>query len=200
MFNRPVKETERGRNVDDMRSVELYWQRDESAIRETVEKYGVYCHTIAKNILQDNEDAGECVNDTWLKTWHAIPPQRPKYLKLFLAKITRNLAVNRLEERMAGKRGGNQVFLVLEELEECIGGADSVEEAFLGEELRQTIDRFVHRLPERDCNVFVRRYFFTESIGEIADRYRMTENHVTVVLSRTRRKLKAYLRQEGYSV
>lgn len=186
--------------MEDMQIVELFWQRDESAIRETAEKYGVYCHAIANNILQDNEDAGECVNDTWLKTRHAIPPQRPKHLKLFLAKITRNLAINRLEERKAGKRGGNQIFLVLDELEECIGDADSVEDALVGEELRQTIDRFVHRLPERDCDIFVRRYFFTESIGEIAARYQMTENHVTVVLSRTRRKLKAYLRQEGYCI
>ena len=180
--------------------VELYWQRNEAAIGKTEKKYGTYCRAIAMNILQDREDAGECVNDTWLKAWNAIPPARPRQLKLFLARITRNLALNRLEEKSAEKRGGGQIFQVLDELVECVSTGGAVEEAILEEELRRSINQFVRQLPERDCNVFVRRYFFVDSIEEIGSRYGMTKNHVMVSLSRTRRKLKDHLRQEGYSV
>lgn len=188
------------RIVSDDQIIELYWLRDEKAIDETAGKYGSYCHTIADNILHSQEDAEECVNDTWLQAWRAIPPNRPERLKLFLAKITRNLAFNLYKVKTADKRGGGRMSVVLDELEECISDRSDVETVYLGKELGTIINRFVNQLTERDSNVFVRRYFFTESIAEIAARYRMTENYVSVSLSRTRRRLKQYLEQEGYRV
>ncbi len=184
--------------MDDSQIIELYWQRDTDAISETAGKYGAYCFAIADNILHNAEDSEECVNDTWLHAWNAIPPQRPGSLRMFLAKITRNLSFNRFNAKNARKRGGGEIALVLDELAECLGGGTDTESAYEAKELRQSIRDFVRALPERDGNVLVRRYFFAESIADIAKRYGLTENNVTVILSRTRRKLKAYLLKEGY--
>ena len=117
--------------MDDNQIIELYWQRSENAITETDRKYGAYCNTVAYNILQNKEDAEECVNDTWLGAWDAIPPNRPSILRAFLAKITRNLSVNRLEKRLAEKRGGGAEFVVLDELEECIGAQTECKTGFI---------------------------------------------------------------------
>ena len=183
--------------MEDSQIVELYWRKDADAISETAGKYGAYCFAIAENILHNAEDSEECVNDTWLHAWNAIPPQRPDTLRMFLAKITRNLAFNRFRARNARKRGGGEMALVLDELGECLGGADA-EAAYEAKELRQCIRRFVRALPERERNVLVRRYFFAESAADIAKRYGLRENNVMVILSRTRRKLKAHLLKEGY--
>jgi len=184
--------------MEDSRIVALYWQRNPDAIKETENKYGAYCFFIADNILHSKEDAEECVNDTWLKTWDAIPPQSPNKLQLFLAKITRNLSFNRYKARTAEKRGGGEVSLVLDELSECVVGDPTVEQVYAAKELSECIRLFVRALPERDGNVFVRRYFFTESVSEIAKKYALTENHVMVILSRTRKKLKKHLIKEGF--
>lgn len=184
--------------MEDSRIVALYWQRDPDAIKETENKYGAYCFSIADNILHSKEDAEECVNDTWFKTWDAIPPQRPNKLQLFLARITRNLSFNRYKARTAEKRGGGEISLVLDELAECVAGNATVEQAYAAKELSECIRLFVRALPERDGNVFVRRYFFTESVSEIAKKYALTENHVMVILSRTRKKLKTHLMKEGF--
>ena len=184
--------------MEDSRIVELYWQRDPDAIRETSSKYGAYCFAIADNILSSREDAEECVNDTWLNTWNAIPPRRPEKLQIFLAKVTRNLSFNRLSTRTAGKRGGGEIDLILDELAECLAGESDVESIYEAKELGQCIRLFARALPERDGNVFVRRYFFTEPASVIAKRYGLTENNVMVILSRTRKKLKAHLIMEGY--
>ena len=183
--------------MEDSRIVELYWQKNADAISETAGKYGSYCFAIAENILHNTEDSEECVNDTWLHAWNAIPPQRPNALRMFLAKITRNLAFNRFNARNAEKRGGGEIALVLDELGECLGGADT-EAAYEAKELRQCIRRFIRALPERDGNVMARRYFFAEPVADIAKRYGLNENHVMVILSRTRKKLKAHLLKEGY--
>lgn len=184
--------------MEDNQIVELYWQKNADAISETVSKYGAYCFAIAKNILRNTEDSEECVNDTWLHTWNAIPPQKPNVLRMFLAKITRNLAFNRFNARNAEKRGGGEIALVLDELGECLGGGADVEATYEAKELRQCIRCFVQALPEREGNVLVRRYFFAESVTDIAKRYGLRENNVMVILSRTRRKLKAHLLKEGY--
>ena len=186
--------------MEDRQIVELYWQRNENAIQETVNKYGAYCYAIADNILNNQEDSEECVNDTWLKAWNAMPPQKPHNLKMFLAKITRNLSLNRIEAQNAQKRGGGEAALVLDELAECLASKSNVESTYIAKELGESVRIFVRRLPEREGNVFVRRYFFMEPIAVIAKRYRMTENHVMVMLSRTRKKLKIYLEKEGYDV
>ncbi len=184
--------------MEDSQIVELYWQRSADAIPETAGKYGAYCFTIADNILHSAEDSEECVNDTWLHAWNAMPPQRPKVLRAFLARITRNLAFDRFRARSAEKRGGGEIDLVLDELGECLGGDGDVETACEAEELRRSIGRFVRSLPEREGNVLVRRYFFAEPAADIAKRYGLSENNVMVILSRTRKKLKAHLLKEGY--
>lgn len=184
--------------MEDNQIVELYWQKNTDAISETANKYGTYCFTVADNILHNCEDSEECVNDTWLHVWNAIPPQKPNVLRMFLAKITRNLSFNRFNAKNAEKRGGGEIILVLDELAECLANETDVEAAYERRELEQCIRYFVRALPEREGNVFVRRYFFTETVAEIAKRYGLTENNVMVILSRTRKKLKAELKKEGY--
>ena len=184
--------------MEDSKIIELYWQKDENAIPETADKYGAYCFTIADNILHSVEDSEECVNDTWLRAWNAIPPQRPGVLRIFLAKITRNLSFDRFNARNAEKRGGGEITLILDELGECLDSGADTEAAYEAKELRQSVRRFVRALPERDGNVLVRRYFFADSVSDIARRYALTENNVMVILCRTRKKLKAWLLKEGY--
>ena len=184
--------------MDDEDILTLYRQRQNAALEETAMKYGRLCFSVADHILQNPEDSEECVNDTWLHAWNAIPPQRPMRLKYFLARITRNLALDRWHAMTAEKRGGCGIEPVLEELAECADPAGSVENELIAKELGDAVQRFVRALPEREGNLFLRRYFYTESIREIAARYRLTENHVMVLLSRTRKKLKAYLIKEGF--
>lgn len=184
--------------MEDRQIVELYWQKNPDAISETAGKYGAYCFAIADNILHSAEDSEECVNDTWLHAWNAIPPQRPRVLRLFLARITRNLSFDRFSARTAEKRGGGEIALILDELGECLSGGTDAESVCEAKELRQCVRRFVEELPERDGNVLVRRYFFSEPVADIARRYGLTEDHVAVILSRTRRKLRAHLLKEGY--
>ena len=184
--------------MEDQRIIELYWSRSTEAIQQTAHKYGAYCFSIADRILHSKEDAEECVNDTWLRAWNSIPPHKPQRLSLFLAKITRNLSFNRFQAKSAEKRGGGEMDLVLDELAECLACETDVVAAYEAKELGQSIRRFVSSLPERESNVFLRRYFFAEPISEIAKRLRITENHVMVILSRTRKKLKSQLIKEGY--
>ena len=184
--------------MEDSRIVELYWQKNADAIKETDRKYGAYCFAIADNILHNREDSEECVNDTWLNAWNAMPPQKPTKLQMFLAKITRNLSFNRFNSRSAEKRGGGEIVLVLDELAECLSVGSDVESEYEARELGQCIRRFVQKLSEQEGNVFVRRYFFTESTAEIARRYDLSENYVCVILSRTRKKLKTQLIREGF--
>ena len=184
--------------MEDNEIVELYWQRDENAIRKSDSKYGAYCFAVADNILHSKEDSEECVNDTWLKAWNTMPPQRPNKLRMFLAKITRNLSFNRYNARSTEKRGGGEITAVLDELAECLESESDVAGEYEAKELEQYIRCFVRSLPERDGNVFVRRYFFAEPVRKIAERYGLTDNHVMVILSRTRGKLKANLKKEGF--
>lgn len=184
--------------MEDSQIIELYWRKNADAISETADKYGAYCFTIANNILHSAEDSEECVNDTWLHAWNAMPPQRPAVFRIFLAKITRNLSLNRFHARNVEKRGGGEIRLVLDELSECLAGGTDVEAAYEAAELEQCICRFVRSLPERERNVFVRRYFFTEPVAEIAARYGLTANHIMVILSRARKKLKLKLEKEGF--
>ena len=184
--------------MEDNCILELYWERNTAAIDETNKKYGAYCFSIADNILHSKEDAEECVNDTWLNAWNAIPPQKPEKLRIFLAKIVRNIAFARFRFRSAEKRGGGEIHLVLDELAECIASKTDVTSEYECKELGRCINRFVKDLPVRDGNVFLRRYFYTEPTAEIGKRYGLTENNVTVILSRTRKKLRIYLQKEGF--
>lgn len=183
--------------MEDKRIVALYRERNTDAVKESSQKYGGYCFAIANRILHCREDAEECLNDTWLHAWNAIPPARPDNLQLFLAKIVRNLSFDRYSARTAEKRGGGEADLVLDELAECIAAESDVAKEYENRQLGIAIRRFVGSLPERECNLFLRRYFYTEAVGDIAARYHLTENHVAVILSRTRKKLKKYLIKEG---
>ena len=184
--------------MEDSQIIELYWQKNADAISETSSKYGSYCFAIADHILHSPEDSEECVNDTWLRAWNAMPPQRPGVLRMFLAKITRRLSVNRFHARSAEKRGSGEISLVLDELADCLAGGTDVEAEYEVRELEECIRRFVRGLPERDGNVVVRRYFFTEPVAAIAEQYGLTENNVSVILSRARKKLRLKLAKEGY--
>lgn len=175
----------------------MYWGREERAIEETQKSYGRYCYHIAWNILYDREDSDECVNDTWLWAWNAIPPGRPEKLGLFLGKITRNLSLDRWKGKHTMKRGNGEMLLALDELAECIPTAHSVEDVVEAGELERLLNVFLHKLPERECNVFLRRYWFAEEYGVIAERYGMKLNTVKTSLFRTRAKLKEYLEKEG---
>lgn len=186
--------------MKDEEIVALYFARDEQAVARTDEKYGGYCFTLANRILCNESDAEETVSDTYMRAWQSIPPTKPKVLRLFLAKITRNLAFSRWRSESAQKRGGGEVPLVLEELEECIGSDADVSARLEAKELTRTIAAFLDTQSQKEQNVFLRRYFFVEDTGEIAQRYHMTPEAVLKSLSRTRKKLKAYLIQEGYAV
>ena len=184
--------------MNDIKIIELYFKRDTRAISETKNKYGNYCFTIANNVLSNFEDSEECLNDTLFYSWNTIPPTKPNVLRLFLAKIARNLAFNKFKAKTAKKRGNGQIELVLDELNECITDNTDVLDEIIAKELGETINKFLLNLSTKERNVFCRRYFFVEPIASIAKRYNLTENNVKVMLSRTRNKLKEYLIKEGY--
>ena len=186
--------------MEDLEIVELYWSRNEDAIKETSKKYGNYCYSISYNILNNNEDAQECVNDTYLGAWNAIPPHHPNILSTFLGKITRRLSLNKWREKNAQKRGGGEVVLSFDELEECIGTNDYAKEELDAQELANTINTFLKTLKEDERKVFVCRYFYFESIDDIAVRFMFTQSKVKMMLKRTRDKLKDYLVKEGVLV
>ena len=189
-----------GIELEDSKIIDLYWARKEQALAETDAKYGNYCRTIARNILRNFEDTEECVSDTWLHAWNSMPPQRPGILSAFLGRITRNLSFDRCKYQQAAKRGGGALPLALDELGECIPSAQRVEYALEQKELAAAIDRFLRTLPEKDCNLFLRRYWYVDSISVIADRYGMKENTVKSILFRTREKLRKFLGEEGIAV
>jgi RNA polymerase sigma-70 factor (ECF subfamily) len=184
--------------MKDEEIIDLYWRREESAIQETHAKYGSYCYTIANRILYNHQDSEECVNDTWLRTWNALPPERPGFLRSYLAKITRNLSLDRYRSNTSQKRGGGEFRLALDELAECVADTKDLEDELMAQELNTIIQSFVKSLPPRDGDVFLRRYFYFDSTGDIARRYGLKESNVLMILSRTRSKLKDRLTKEGY--
>ena len=184
--------------MDDNRIVDLYWKRSEQAITETSMKYGKYCYAIAYNILYNNEDSEESVNDTYLAAWNSMPPKRPDILSAFLGKITRYISIDRWKNRMALKRGGGEIPLVLEELEECVSAKMSVEEEYLKKELLEGINQFLADLPETERKVFMYRYWNLDSIERISKRYGYSTSKVTSMLYRTRGKFRKFLETEEY--
>ncbi len=183
--------------MEDNIIIDLYWERSEDAISETAAKYGGYCFSIAYNILSNKEDSEESVNDTYLAAWNTMPPRRPQILAAFLGKMTRYISLDRWKNRTAAKRGGGEVPLLLDELEECVTGTGSVEEEYLRKELVRNINRFLEGLPETDRKVFMCRYWYMDTIEDIAERFGFTESKVTSMLHRTRGKLKKLLVKEG---
>lgn len=180
--------------------IALYRRRDEDAIRRTAEALGGYCYTVAYNVLNNREDAEECVNDTYLAVWNAIPPAEPVSLKSFVTAITRRIALNRYKEQNRDKRGGGQVPLALEELAEVVSDTEDVVAAYERQELLESITEFLRACPQRDRGLFLDRYLRLEPTAVLAERYRVKEAQVLLILSRTRKKLKAHLEKEGYTL
>lgn len=164
--------------MDDAKIVQLYWDRNEQAISATADKYGNYCAAIAKNILGNSQDTEECVNDTYLNAWNSMPPHRPNILATFLGKITRNLALNKYKHNTA----------------------DNVEQEINRKELILAINHFLKKLPSDKRNIFVCRYWYFDSISDIAAHFDMTENNVSVTLNRLRLKLRNYLLERGFEL
>ena len=184
--------------MDDKSIVDLYFNRDEEAITQTDKKYGRYCYSIAYNILTNKEDAEESVCDTYMTAWKAIPPRRPSVLSTFLGKITRHISIDRWRERSAYKRGGGEVILALEELEDCVAGLQNVEMEYERKELIRAYVKLLDALPITERRIFLCRYWYVESIETIADKFGFSQSKVKTMLHRTRAKLRKQLAEEGY--
>lgn len=185
-------------NTEDPRIIELYFNRDEEAIKETNAKYGNLCHSIAYNILNNHEDAEECVNDTYASVWNTIPPIRPYNFMAFICKIARNLSLKRLEFMKRKKRSA-EIILSLDELTAVLPDERYAPDVS-DEEVGKLISEFLRGQEEYVRNVFIRRYFYFDSIREIAKRYSYTESKVKNMLFHTRNKLKDYLIKEGVEI
>ncbi len=183
--------------MDDKEIIALYLNRDEKALEHTAEKYDSYCYTIAHQILGSEEDAKECVNDVLLAAWETIPPNRPEKLSLYLGKITKNISVNKLRTINAKKRGADYVRVCIDELSEIVPSENDPTILLESEELAQAIERGLRSVSATNRRIFISRYYYLESIGEIASRLCMNENQVKLRLHRTRAKLRKMLRKEG---
>ena len=183
--------------MEDQKIVSLYWERNEDAIVETHKKYGKYCYVIAYNILHSHEDSEECVNDTWNGAWNAMPPEKPTKLQGFLARITRNIAIDRYRYDYAQKRGA-EIDSAIDEYWECIPNKDAPIDEELA--LKEAINSFLAKLDTRERIIFMRRYWYSMSVKDIADGMELSETHVSVILHRTRRKFKDHLTKEGIFV
>lgn len=184
--------------MDDLKIIELYFSRDEEAIRHTADKYGAYCMAVSMNILRSQPDAEECVNDTYLRTWNSIPPARPTSLKLFLARITRNISLNRHRALHADKRN-RDLEVSLSELEACFPAPDDLPEGS-ATPIIDAMNDFLAAQAKTDRVIFVRRYWYSLPASQIAEEMGMTENAVWVRLHRTREKLREHLTERGYTL
>ena len=184
--------------MEDSAIIDLYWAREERALSETDAKYGGYCRSIAHNILKNREDSEECVSDTWLHAWNAMPPQRPSILSSFLGRITRNLALNRCKAANAQKRQGSAFALSLDELDDCAPALSSPDDEATAAELGRSISAFLRTQSEEVRSMFILRYFYCEPVEALAARFHCGESRIKTTLLRTRRKLKEHLIKEGY--
>lgn len=183
--------------MEDQEIVELYFRRDEQAIVRTDRKYGPYCYSVAYNVLSDQEDARECVSDTYLAAWNRIPPARPSLLGAFLGKITRHLSIDRWRRRSAYKRTGGQMAFALEELGEIADRGETPEDTVGRKELVAAVNRFLQALPQRERSVFLCRYWYLDSLEDIAAKTGLTKGHISTMLHRTRKRLCICLQKEG---
>lgn len=184
--------------MDDAQIIELFFDRDEEAVRRLEEKYGPYCFQIAWNVLNNREDSEECVNDTWLSAWTYIPPKKPAILSSFVGKITRGLAIDCLRKKYAAKRADLHTVSLEEEIREIDGLiSDTVQDEISERELARTINRFLQNLPEADRDIFMRRYWYMDTERGIAERHGKSVNAVKMNLYRSRKKLYKVLKAEG---
>ena len=185
--------------LDDSKIIELFYERSEQAIIELSQKYGSVCKKVANNILNDVRDSEECVNDAYLGAWNTIPPQKPNPLLSYVCRIVRNLAIKRYHANTAVKR--NSIYdVALDELDNCVPTSDSVEDDFNANVVAKSIDRFLATLDKANRVMFVRRYWYSDSITDLAKIFHTSNHNISVRLSRTREKLKKHLIQEGVSI
>ncbi|MBQ9120168.1 MAG: sigma-70 family RNA polymerase sigma factor [Lachnospiraceae bacterium] len=186
--------------MQDEQIVDLYWKRDEDAICETSRKYGAYLSKIAYNILADSEDSEECVNDTYLAAWNSMPTHRPSILSTYLGKITRQLSIDVFRKKNSVKRYASTYAISLSELEGSLFGNSTPERELDAKLLNETINRFLRALPDDERHTFLGRYYFFDSLKDVAAYCGMSEAKAKSMLYRTRQKLKAYLVKEGFEL
>lgn len=184
--------------MEDKRIVELFWARSEIALAETAAKYGNYLYRIASGILSDRLDAEECVNDTYTDAWNTMPPHRPSVLSTFLGKITRRISIDRWRKNAAEKRGGGEMALVWDELEDCVAGSAGVDTVIEEREQVRIIRAFLKELSPTQRRVFLRRYWYMDPVSEIASDFCFTESKTSSMLFRLRNRLWEKLKEEGY--
>lgn len=184
--------------MEDNRIIELFWNRREEAIEAAQAAYGSYCLSIARRILPSPEDAEECVNDAMLALWNSIPPNWPRRLPNYLGKIVRRTAIDRLRKETAAKRGGSEADLTLDELEETLTAAGTPESILEKKELAVAVNEILRGFPELERNLLIRRYWFLDSIGEIAARYGFSQAKTSKILSRGRQKLAEALKKKEW--
>lgn len=186
--------------MEDVEIVNLYWQRDEAAIDHTQQKYGAYLTKIAYNILSSTEDSRESVNDTYLAAWNSMPPHKPSILSTYLGKLTRRISIDIFRKRTREKRLPSEYAVSLTELEDCLADDATPEQALEGKQLGEAISAFLRTLPQQTRNVFIGRYYFLDSVKEVAGYCGITESKAKTLLHRTRQALRTYLEKEGYLV
>lgn len=186
--------------MEDHDIIQHFWERDESAIRETSLKFGSYCRAIANGILKNHEDSEDCVNEALMRAWESIPPKKPTSLGAFIGRITKNIALDRIRFSMREKRGGGELALVYEELSEVISDSTSIEGELERKEMMTVISRFLRGSSDVNRRAFVLRYWYCRSVRDVAQELGIKEENTYVILSRMREKLRNYLKKEGYNV
>ena len=183
--------------MDDNQILALYFNRMPEAIEATSRKYGTYCYSISYNILGNKQDAEECVNDTYLSVWERIPPVRPTCFSVFLGKITRNISISRWRSGQTIKRGKGQISIAIDELDYCLSSGFSLEEHYINSELKSLLNEFLGGLKDTERRVFLCRYWYLDSVSDIADQFGFSQSKTKSMLLRTRNKLKRYLLEKG---
>lgn len=183
--------------MEDHQIILLFWERNESAIDAAHDKYSTYCRSIALAVLGDHEDALECENDTYLAAWNSIPPNKPQSLSAYLGKLTRRIALNRLRSAHTAKRGGGHAEISLQELGEIISTKDDLMQRIQQHELSLLISGFLRKQPDMPRRIFIRRYWYCDSVREIAQSYGIRESRVKMILMRARNQLREFLVKEG---
>lgn len=193
-----TNEAVRSTQWEDAEIIELYWSRDEAAIKATDEKYGRYLYTVAYNIIHDNMDCEECLNDTYLGAWNRIPPARPNLLQAFLAKITRNIAVDKFRMKHASTRVPSELLVSLEELDKCMAYPSDMESEYAVNAIAELLNTYLRGLPARSEFIFICRYFYADRVDHIAAMLDVSANTVYRELERIRDGLRQVLEKEGY--
>ena len=197
IVERPLKKFKVVKTLEDEKIIELYFERNESAIAETSEKYGNYLYKIAFNILSDNEDSEESVNDTYVGAWNSIPPEKPNILSAFLGKITRYISLNKYRAKRTQKRGGGEIDIAFDEIEACIQRENNLYDEIEIKELAKSISDYLKQLPKTERQIFVCRYYYLDSLSDISKHFGFSQSKVASMLHRTRKKILSHLEKEG---